>query len=208
MLSIFVDTCVWHHWFTFDAGTVPHERIRQHCESFGKIYELVRSSPERARFLYNQRIEDELGERFKNEFTEKVLPVSTKIPIPLTRFDGAYCFDGSFLGGGRMGGSLRGLLTLHGYPHDAAVSRAAEALKEGEELYETAPRKREFDIEHMESALEARADLFLTNDERTILEWLQTATTRCEKNHPICLMHSIARTPTAALFYVQGELGA
>lgn len=130
MLNIFVDTCVWRHWLTFSAGRLaPHGQIKLHCESFEKIYRLVCTFPERGRFLHNKRIENELGERFRKEFAEKVLPVSTNIPIPLSRCDGAYRHDGSILAGGRMGGTLRALLTLHGYPQEAAVKCAAEALR-------------------------------------------------------------------------------
>ena len=107
-----------------------------------------------------------------------------------------------------MGGSLRALLTLDGYPQEAAVRQAAGSLREGEKLYEKRPRKREFDIEHMESALEAGASLFLTVDERTILDWLRRAAESHERDHPIALMQTIAKTPTAALFRVRHELGS
>jgi len=208
MLEIFVDTCVWHHWFTFISGVpLRQERIHQHCESFQQIYDLVSSAPTRARFLHNKRIEDELGERFKKEFVERALPFSRKIPIPLTRYDGAYCYDGSILHGGRMGGTLRNLLTIQGYPHDAALEHAAETLEDGAFLYNTKPRKKEFDIEHLESALEASASLVITNDEKTIIALLQDASSKYELSHPINLICKITKTPTSALSYVRRQLG-
>lgn len=206
MLTIFIDTCVWWNWFTYCAGAQIDERIAEHCKNFDEIYRLVQSRPDKARFLYNKKIENELGERFKSEFTQKILPVSNKIPIPLTRLDGAYCCDGSIIFGGRMGGSLRGLLTFDGYDQEIEVAKAASNLKSGEKLYDQKSRRREFDIEHMESALEANAHLFLTNDERTILELLQRAAEKHEVTHPICVMHTIAKTPTAALNLVRSEL--
>ncbi|MGY6217579.1 hypothetical protein ACW73L_20675 [Methylolobus aquaticus] len=207
MLTIFVDTCVWWHWFTYRDAAQLENRIREHCDSFDEIYKLVWRHPERSRFLHNKRIELELGDRFKAEFEQKVIPVSTRVPIPLTRYDGAYCHDGSVLRGGRMGGSLRDLLKIDGHPHDTALAMAADNLKEGEKLYYKKPRKREFDIEHMESALEADASLFLTTDERTILKSLYRAAHKYEEGHPIRLIHAIAKTPTAALFRVRNELG-
>lgn len=206
MLNIFVDTCVWRHWFTSIAKKTAHNQILQHCVSFGNIYELVRATPEQARFLYNRRIEDELGERFKNNFIDMAFPLSTKIPIPLTRHDGAYCYDGSILHGGRMGGTLRDLLTLDGYQHESELKYKAETLQKGKSLYDTSPRKKEFDVEHMESALEAEADFFLTNDEKSILARLQRASTKFETTHPIGLIYKIAMTPTVALPHVQEKL--
>lgn len=181
-------------------------RLTEHCVSFSEIYQLVRAYPQHARFLYNKRIQDELGDRFLNEFSESVAPFSAKVPVPLTRLDGAYCFDGSITFGGRMGGSLRDLLTLDGYPQEESVKKAANSLVEGQKLYEKWPRKREFDIEHMESALEASASLFVTNDERTILELLRRAATRYTAEHPVGLIASIARSPTAALPEVRSQL--
>lgn len=209
MHKIFVDTCVWRHWFTFIAAKpLPQERIRQHCESFHKIYDLVRSAPDQACFLYNKRIEDELGESLKSEFNKHALPLSQKIPIPLTRCDGTYCFDGSIIFGGEMGGKLRDLLSIQGYPHELKLEQAANDLKEGDFLYNTTPRKREFDIEHLESALEARADLFITNDEKTILAWLQSASPKYDESHPINLINKISKTPTSALLCVQHQLSS
>lgn len=206
MLSIFVDTCVWRHWFSFLAGSKLPKRIHEHCENFDEIYQLVLNNHSRVQFLHNQLVEIELGESFANDFAKNVVPVSQMIPIPLTRCDGRYRFDGSTLRGGRMGGSLRSLLTLDGYQQDERVREAAETLTEGSELYDTQPRKREFDIEHMESTLEAKADLFLTNDEKTILQYLHRAAIKLDKNHPICLMHKIAKSPTTALPDIKEKL--
>lgn len=131
MFTIFVDTCVWWNWFTYRAGTQMDERVGEHCKNLDEIYRLVQSRPDKVRILHNKKVENELGERFKTEFMKKILPVSDKVPIPLTRLDGTYCLDGSFIYGGRMGGSLRGLLTFDGYDQELEVAKAASNLKSG-----------------------------------------------------------------------------
>jgi hypothetical protein len=88
------------------------------------------------------------------------------------------------------------------------VSAAAAALSEGKRLFETKPRKRELDVEHMESALEATADLFITNDESTVIRKLESMSSRYALNHPINMILSITRTPTSALDYIQERLNA
>ena len=200
MFRIFVDTCVWRHWFTYRSGggsDMP-TRLSQHCDHFQIIYDRVVAVPTHARFLYNQLVKDELGNSFEDDFVAKVLPVSEKIPIPLTRFDGAYRYGDSILHGGELGGTLRALLSMYGYPHEEALKQAADALTEGKFLYETTARKKEFDIEHMESALEARAHLFLTDDESTILKRLRDASPKYHEAHPINAICRIAMTPTEA----------
>ncbi len=97
------------------------------------------------------------------------MPRSTKVVILLTRADGHFCFNGSIMRGGRMGGKLRPLLALDGNDQDAQVAQAAAALTQDQHLYELPARRKEFDIEHLEAALEADADLFVTVDRSTII---------------------------------------
>jgi len=208
MLRILIDTCVWRHWFSYK--TSPNrlsQTLRGHSESFEEIYRIV-SSSDRAEFLFNALVKYELGSKYQSEFSSYVLPVAKKIVIPLSRCDGLYHADGSILFGGRMGGSLKEFLTADGYSQDAMVSAAAAALSEGKRLFETKPRKRELDVEHMESALEATADLFITNDESTVIRKLESMSSRYALNHPINMILSITRTPTSALDYIQERLNA
>lgn len=202
MFSAFIDTCVWQHWFTFRSkpeNLHGKEEIRKHSESFDQIYQLVKSSPEQAQFLFNCKIMNELNETGRAEFERLVMPFSKKVPIPLSRFDGAYLADGSILSGGRMGGTLKELLDADGQDHEQKLKDAAVSLSAHESLFKKNPRKKEFDIEHMESALEACADVFLTNDEKTILNPLRRIAAQKAPDHPIHLMCSIAKTPTDAL---------
>jgi len=206
MLRILIDTCVWRHWFSFKASpSCLSPALRAHSESFDMIYRLV-SSSDRAEFLFNALVKHELGDKYNSEFYNYIHPIAKKIVIPLTRFDGLYCLDGSILCGGRMGGSLNEFLTADGYPQDVMVKEAAAALSDGEKLYETKPRKRELDVEHMESALETEADLFITNDESTIIRRLEAMSSRYDIDHPIHMILSITKTPTSALPYVQEYL--
>jgi len=206
MLKLFIDTCVWRHWFSEQEGNPVGVEIQRQSQCFEEIYGLVNASSGQARFLYNQRIVDELGPRFKDAFVQKALPVSTKIPIPMTRRDGAYKADGSILHGGKMGGSLRSLLTFEGYDQDKHVKEAAQSLGPEEKLYETAPRIREFDIEHMESALEAGADFFITNDRKSILMLLERAVKKFRESEHIQHMYTITLTPETALPFVRNFL--
>ena len=105
-----------------------------------------------------------------------------------------------------MGGCLRDFLNDDGYDQEYMVSMAVDKLKVGEKLYETSARKRELDVEHMESALEAGADLFITNDEHTIIRRLESMSNRYDSNHPINVILSITRTPTSALPCVKERL--
>ncbi len=68
-----------------------------------------------------------------------------------------------------MGGKLRPLLALDGNDQDAQVAQAAATLTQDQHLYELPARRKEFDIEHLEVALEADADLFVTVDRSTII---------------------------------------
>ena len=199
-MRVFVDTCVWRHWFVYRIDRARlSEALQAESNSFSEIYNCVTLSLGKSRFLYNARIRAELGERFEQSFEQLVDPYAVKVPIPLTRMDGSYSLDGSFIFGGRMGGSLRALLEDSGYQQERAVAHAAESLQPGEALYDAAPRRREFDVEHMESALEAKADLFLTVDTRTILSPLQRTAANSAAGSPLQIMLNIAKTPREAL---------
>lgn len=199
VLRILIDTCVWQHWFTFkrEPETLS-QKHRAYSENFDIIYRKANSS-NAIELLYNALVVHELGIRYSAEFSEYVLPIAKKIVIPLTRCDGLYIHDGSILHGGLMGGSLKDFLTADGYPQEEKIQEEAKKLQAGAKLYKTNPRKRELDVEHMESALEAKADLFITNDEKTIIKRLEKMSARYDSGHPINLIYSITKTPTTAL---------
>lgn len=199
MKNIFVDTCLWWHWFSYlDQPSQLLPKFKSEAEAFQQIYNLVLNS-DSLQFVFNQRIVDELGSRFAKHFKDRVLPLSKKVPIPLTRLDGTYRLDGSFLHGGNFGGKLRDLLSTQGYDHAARLEESARALAPDDYLYNKKPRRKEFDIEHMESALECNAVLFITTDETTILNVLKQAAKSYPLQHPINRMHSIAKLPSESL---------
>lgn len=196
-MRIFVDTCVWRHWLTKDRIEV--ERLKENALAFDQVYQKVLEPGSNSKFLYNAKILNELGERFSTEIQNKILPYAERIPVPLSRADGAYKADGSLKCGGSMGGSLREILNRSGYNHEENLQKAVANLKPGEKLFEKKPRKREFDVEHMESALEANADLFITDDEKTILLPLKEISMGCEENSAIKRIFEISVTPIEAL---------
>ncbi|MEP0914204.1 hypothetical protein NDI45_25175 [Leptolyngbya sp. GB1-A1] len=199
MKNIFVDTCVWWHWFSYlKQSSKLSSNLKAESEAFQQIYNIVLNSSSK-QFVFNQKIVDELSSQFAAQFKEKVLPFAKKVPIPLTRLDGTYKFDGSILCGGNFGGTLRDLLVIYGYKHADKLEEAAEFLAPDAYLYKTKPRKKEFDIEHMESALECDAELFITTDEKTILNLLEKAVKLYPTQHPVVRMHLIAKLPSESL---------
>jgi len=173
---------------------------RAYSESFELIYQKSFSS-DFIELLYNALVKHELGLKYCSEFSEYVLPMAKKIVIPLSRCDGLYSLDGSILHGGIMGGSLKDFLTMDGYLHEEKINEQAKMLQPKAKLYETKPRKHEMDVEHMESALEANADLFITNDEK-IIKRLEKMSVNYDSKHPINTIYSKTKNPTSALQYI------
>ena len=172
-MKIFVDTCVWRYWLTHKNSKIfQNEVFENHARVFDKVYQIISAEPLKYGFLYTDRIEGELPDNYLND-----LPMSfnriknnryfTKIPVPLSRADGTYRADGSILCGGSFGGALRGILSMDGYHHETALQNADPDYKLENPVH-TKPRKKEFDVEYLESALEANADLFITADQPLI----------------------------------------
>lgn len=203
-MQILVDTCVWRHWFTLKSAPERLDaKIWTLSESFNEIYCLATSHPKHVTLLFNALVQYELGNKFSCDFEKYITPVAKKIPIPLSRCDGLHKADGSILHGGRMGGSLEEFLTADGYQQSANIFKEAHQLAKDQNLYQTKPRIREFDVEHMESALEAHANLFLTNDESTIIKRLERMAPLFDHDHPINLIASITKTTTTALLIIK-----
>lgn len=167
MPGILVDSCALRHWLSWKANKpFDNDRLKFEAEAFDVIFGRV-AKPGTTPFLYNARTVIELPDSVRPDFDRVVRPFCVKVPIPLTRADGSYRADGSVLRGGRMGGSLRALLSLDGYDHEHRLRGAARGLR-GRKLYDLPERSREFDIEHLESAIEAGAALFVTTDGKLI----------------------------------------
>lgn len=202
-MKLFVDTCVWRHWLTFKNNKAFEKRALENgAKEFDRIYDIVSSEPLKHIFLYNARIEGELTEYYLTG-----LPISfslikgsaylERIPIPLSRADGTYKCDGSLLCGGRFGGALRDMLSIDGYDHERALQKAVPNHKLGNPAH-TKPRKKEFDIEHLESALEAAAALFITADQH-LLDRLSRALELLPENSAVTRANEICVTPNQAL---------
>jgi hypothetical protein len=155
-MRLFVDTCAWRHWLTLKNNR-PFENdvLENYAKEFDRVYGIVSSEPLKHTFLYNARIEGELPDCYLGG-----LPISfskikansyfEKTAIPLSRADGTYKADGSLLCGGRFGGVLTAILSMDGYDHQRALQAAVPNCKL-ENPAHTKPRKKEFDVEHLES---------------------------------------------------------
>jgi hypothetical protein len=89
-----------------------------------------------------------------------------KAPVPLSRADGYYQADGSLKYGGRFGGTLRILLVAD---HKAKLETAVQQFKDTrDDSGYKAQRGKEFDYEHLETALELEAEFFITTDYRLL----------------------------------------
>jgi hypothetical protein len=122
---------------------------------------------------------------------------SKKLLSPLSRVDGTYKAGGSLLAGGRFGGMLSDILSVDGYDHEKALQSASPNYKL-ENPAHTRPRKKEFDVEHIESALEANADFFITTDQ-PLINCIRRAV-RLLKNNPVVIKaNGICVTPSQAL---------
>lgn len=202
-MRLFVDTCVWRHWLTL-KNSRPFENcvLEKHATDFDQIYEIVSSGPLKHVFLYDARIEGELPDCYLNGLPMSFSKIKEngyfeKTPIPLSRADGTYKFDGSLLFGGRFGGALRGMLSMDGHDHERAL-QAAVPNRKLENPAHTKPRKKEFDVEHLESALEADADLFITTDQ-PLIDRLSRALGSLTDNSAVTRANEICVTPGQAL---------
>jgi len=173
MVKIFVDTCVWRHWFSFKHyGSIENHFFNENAKAFDKIYKKVFSSPDKFLFLYNSRIEGELPDKYLFELPFCFQQIKDKgfmkkIPVPLSRADGTYRADGSVLACGDYGGTIIKILSIGGNNHLENMSKAKPNFKK-ENPAHTKHRKKEFDIEHLESALHACANMFFTDDTKLI----------------------------------------
>jgi hypothetical protein len=208
MFKVFVDTSVWRHWFTLKAKkSLPKAKQEEDAKAFEKIFNLVLSHPKEFTLLYNDRVENELPDEYRYEHPicfEKIksLNVMEKSCIPLSRANGTYKADGSIKAGGNFGGSLREILSISGHNHEGAFRNAKPNLKRKENLAHTKPRKKEFDIEHLESALEAEAEVFLTTDYKLMKRLIQ-AQKEYPDNRVINMALKICFPPVDALTKVE-----
>lgn len=203
MIKIFVDTCVWQHWLALRAEKhFTNPDLEANAKAFEKIYEIVSSYAQKFMFLYSARIEGELPDEYlcKLAFCFQKVKQSDfiqQVVIPLSRADGTYRADGSLSFGGRLGGTLRIILSIDGYDHEEQLKKAIPNFRR-ENPAHTNPRSKEFDIEHLESALEASADFFLTTDQ-PLIDRLDRARKIYPENKEVSWGSRICMRPVAAL---------
>lgn len=198
MLTIFVDTCVWRYWLSWLGGrisdTSPHYAD---ATAFDDVVTAIKTGQVQAQLLYDERVMLELGEALAAEVRYRAGAYSTRVPIPLTRLDGSFKFDGSILFGGIHGGSLEVLLTSNGVDHERLIHEAAvRAQAAGTFLYDEKIRRKEFDVEHLEASLEAHSDYFVTADVKTIILPLQRLSELLPNEHALQAVTRSLRQPT------------
>lgn len=206
-MKIFVDTCVWRYWLTLKNNVnFENHDFEIHAKVFDQIYNIVSSDPQKNVFLYNARIEGELPDEYRSKLPVSFSRISenrymNQVPIPLSRADGTYKADGSVLLGGSFGGTLREILSMNGYDHETALQNTKPNYRLANPVH-TKPRKKEFDVEHVESALEANADLFITTDQ-PFINRLRRAHQLYPENSIIEMANNICVTPSHALNRVE-----
>lgn len=209
-MRFFVDTCVWRHWLTLKNGIeFENYTLKKHATDFQQVYDIVSSGPLKHIFLYDARVEGELPDLYLNSLKLSFSKVKDsgcleKIPIPLSRADGTYKCDGSLLCGGRFGCALRDMLSIDGHDHETALQVTAPNSRL-ENPAHTKPRKREFDIEHLEAAIEANADFFITTDQ-PLIDRLSRAVTLLTSNLAIIRANEICVKPIQALSRLKADI--
>nr|WP_293596039.1 hypothetical protein [Polaromonas sp. 39-63-25] len=98
----------------------------------------------------------------------------------------------------RRGTSLAGCCPCR-YQHDDRLAQAKATLSPDLHLFELLARKREFDVEHMEAALEADAELFVTVDRSTILHRYRAVREQFRRDAVITRAIDLSVTPGEAL---------
>ena len=205
-MKLFVDTCVWRYWFSYKNGhRFSKLTFEKYAKDFDQIYQIVAYAPPNHMILYNALIEKELASLSKlfnevigNRFMEK-------IPIPLSRADGTYNFGGSLLGGGNFGGTLKCILSTDGHDHEKAYNDATPDFEKDNPAHHKT-RIKEFDVEHLESAIEANADMFITTDD-PLIRRLKRAKEQFSDNPVIMTANVICVTPSQALQRIKGYNG-
>jgi len=198
MLKIFVDTCVWRHWLSLRSNSSRlQEPELTDAGAFAEIIAAVNDQRLAANLIYDQGVIIELGPVRVEEISALLSRQVERVPIPQSRCDGRYRYDGSLLAGGEFGGSLDAMLNADGRRHEellhAAFVKSGEA---GTPLFEQKARIAEFDVEHLEAALEAGADIFMTTDRATILDKLPKLANLPTASHAVKRAAQILRSPS------------
>jgi hypothetical protein len=93
---------------------------------------------------------------------------------------------------------------MDGYDHERALGAAVTKSKLDNPAH-TKPRKKEFDVEHLESALEAGADLFITTDQ-PLISRLSRALGLLTDNMAVMRANEICVTPGQALSRLKDDI--
>lgn len=218
MIKVAIDTGAVRdaiHWKTnqteFISGIEKDKKISERLSSAEDFWELI--DQEGLLFMYTSLVDHNVGKMRGSQakgFWGKLKghPSFEEIPIPLSRADGIHKADGSLLYGGTCGGSLAELLPddheqkYQNYPTRIS-SEPDHFEKEKLKKKYLEERHKEFDLEHLEAALEAEADYFITSDFK-LLERLESVSPELREKEKIKKACEIACTASEALKRTDG----
>lgn len=150
---------------------------------------------------YTSLLENNLSLHFRAPW-EELRGNLIRAAIPLSKADGYHKANGSLLCGGVYGGMRRVLLSSN---HELKLQNAAKVHHEsGQDIEYRKQRRKEFDYEHLEAALELDATCFITTD-YALLRRLRTLTAEQRKNPHVHKAASIAVRPVHALGFIRAR---
>ena len=159
-VKVLVDTsAIWDALrFRFEPDRI---RVQDRLDDAKAFWRLLDESG--VKIYYNSLADHWLSSKFPVPVLwDDIRKYLTKASVPLSKADGHYKPDGSLKAGGRFGGSLRILLAPD---HEDKLREAARIFENTmiDAAYRS-ERGKEFDYEHVETALELEADFFITTD--------------------------------------------
>lgn len=192
-VRILADTSIIWDALSFQLEPDRMKRDERRLEDAKAFWQLL--AEPRMEVYYTSLLEHNLSQRFPAHW-QGLKSRLIRTPIPLSRADGYHKADGSIMGGGTCGGSLRLLLSPD---HEGNLIGAAKHFQDtGIETEYKKHRKGEFDYEHLEAALEVHARYFITTD-YALLGRLKSLTAEERKNPEVQRAATIAVRPVDAL---------
>lgn len=192
-IRILADTSVVWDALSLQVDAKRMKGDEQRLEDAGAFWQLI--AEPRVEIYYTSLLDHKLSHLFPVPW-EALRPRLTRTPMPLSRADGYHKADGAIKCGGWYGGSLRVLLPPN--HADKLTAAAKHAQETGMDTEYKEHRKKEFDFEHLEAALELGASYFITTD-YALLGRLKSLTVAERKNPAVLRAGSIAVRPVDAL---------
>jgi hypothetical protein len=193
--SILRDALCWvHHKDNFlkqIKGDVDHDLRLSSSRLFWSFfgYQFIR-------LFYSSLTDVEMPEKLDGPWQELKRRMQ-KTTVVSARANGIYLADGSVSSGSVHGGGLR---CLNDPGFDVSLLKAAkQSREEGTDKPYMHYRRREFDFDHVEAALEMKADYFITNDRRLMRRIRSAPKNIVKQNITVKLAKRIVCTPQEAL---------